>query len=72
MPNEEWKRILEFSKENNILTFSEEKSMKKLKVDPSLIKPKEIEKLNNLIALIKSYHFESRYQPENNNSTSSF
>ena len=64
MPNEEWKRILDFSKKNNVLTFREEKLMIKLKRDPSFIKPKELEELNNLMDLIKSYHFESRYQPE--------
>ena len=64
MPSKEWNRIIEFSKKNQISTFKEEKYMKKLKWDPSKLKSSELQELNDLMNLIKSYHFESQFELE--------
>lgn len=64
MPNEEWNRILDFTRKNKIPTIQEEKYMKKLKWDPAKLKKYELKELNNLMILIRSYHFESQFKLE--------
>ena len=59
MKDEEWNRIIEFSKKNEINTILEEKIMKKIKWDPSKARKQEYNKLDSLLKLIDEYGFES-------------
>ena len=64
MPNEEWNRILDFSRKNNLYTDHVERTMKKLKRDPGRVNNKELKELNYLMNLIKANHFESQFKLE--------
>ena len=59
MPDEEWRRVLDFSRKNNIYTAHIERTMKKLKSYSGSVKKSELKELNNIMDLIRSYHFES-------------
>jgi hypothetical protein len=64
MPDEEWRRVLDFSRKNNIYTAHIERTMKKLKSYSGSVKKSELEELNKHMNLIKANHFESQFKLE--------
>ena len=70
MKDEEWNRIIEFSKKNQINTVLEEKIMRRIKWDPSKASKKDLKKLGSLLKLIDEFEFESWLESRKNSASS--